>query len=81
MADVATSTLFWCSASSQQRASAWRPAVHSLQENASDVDVFNKVSLRAVDQKEAQTATVHGKSSGRVNNSNNYHYVFNLIQG
>lgn len=50
-----------CSAGSPQRASAWRPPVDSLQENASDVDVFNKASLRAVDQKEAQTATVHAK--------------------
>ena len=50
---AAASMLFWKKrgAGSSQRASAWR---RSLKQNASDVDVFNKVSLRAAGQEEAQ---------------------------
>lgn len=48
--------LFWkkSSAGSLQRASAWRRLVRSLKQNASDVDVFNKVSLRAAGREEAR---------------------------
>lgn len=52
---AAASMLFWkkSSAGSSQRASAWRRLVRSLKQNASDVDVFNKVSLRAAGREEA----------------------------
>lgn len=56
--------------------------MHSLQQNASDVDVFNKVSLRAVGKDDARlTNSYMGNNEAGVNNSYNYHNVFNLIQG
>lgn len=54
----------------------------SLKGNASDVDVFNKASLRAAGQEEAQLTNSYTENNeAKVNNSIYYHNVSNLIQG